>query len=116
MASARIADQGRTGRTGASGSGITYRIALGPQQGRKVFTLQTIPPKHGEHSPISPVGKEAGFSLHAGVTTASHQRNKLERICRYVARPAVSENHLSLTRNGQVRYRLKTRTRTVLPM
>jgi hypothetical protein len=22
---------------------ITYRIAMGPQQGRKVFTLQTIP-------------------------------------------------------------------------
>jgi len=108
MASARIADQGRTGRTGASGSGITYRIALGPQQGRKVFTLQTIPPKHGKHSPLSPVGKEAGFSLHAGVTTAADQRDKLERICRYIARPAVSEKRLSLTHNGQVRYRLKT--------
>jgi hypothetical protein len=26
------------------GSSITYRIAAGPQQGRKVFTLQTLPP------------------------------------------------------------------------
>jgi len=25
------------------GSSITYRIAIGPQQGRKVFTLQTLP-------------------------------------------------------------------------
>ena len=25
------------------GSSITYRIAVGPQQGRKVFTLQTLP-------------------------------------------------------------------------
>jgi hypothetical protein len=25
------------------GHSITYRIALGPQQGRKVFTLQTLP-------------------------------------------------------------------------
>ncbi len=25
------------------GSSITYRIAMGPQQGRKVFTLQTLP-------------------------------------------------------------------------
>ena len=24
------------------GSSITYRIAIGPQQGRKVFTLQTL--------------------------------------------------------------------------
>jgi hypothetical protein len=26
-------------------SSITYRIAVGPQQGRKVFTLQTLPDK-----------------------------------------------------------------------
>jgi hypothetical protein len=25
------------------GSSITHRIAIGPQQGRKVFTLQTLP-------------------------------------------------------------------------
>jgi hypothetical protein len=25
------------------GHSITYRIAVGPQQGRKVFTLQTLP-------------------------------------------------------------------------
>ena len=25
------------------GSSVTYRIAVGPRQGRKVFTLQTIP-------------------------------------------------------------------------
>ena len=33
---------------------------------------------------------------------------KLERLCRYIARPAVSNQRLSLTRNGQVRYQLKT--------
>ena len=27
-----------------SGHSITYRIAIGPQQGRKVFTLQSLPP------------------------------------------------------------------------
>jgi len=36
------------------------------------------------------------------------QRKKLERLCRYVSRPAVSEKRLSLTQNGQVRYELKT--------
>jgi hypothetical protein len=29
------------------GSSITYRIAVGPQQGRKVFTLQTLPACEG---------------------------------------------------------------------
>ncbi len=47
------------------GSSITYRIAIGPQQGRKVFALQTLP---ACDEPFDDgVGKVAGFSLHAGV-------------------------------------------------
>ena len=33
---------------------------------------------------------------------------KVERLCRYIARPAISEKHLSLTSTGKVRYELKT--------
>ena len=53
------------------GRSITYRIALGPQQGRKVFTLQTLPDCESDN-PI--VGKVAGFSLHAGVATRADER------------------------------------------
>jgi len=38
----------------------------------------------------------------------ARQRDKLERLCRYISRPAVSEKRLALTANGQVRYELKT--------
>jgi len=48
---------------------ITYRIAVGPQQGRKVFTLQTIPSWEDDDYGGNQVGKIAGFSLHAGVAT-----------------------------------------------
>jgi hypothetical protein len=48
------------------GSSITYRIAVGPQQSRKVFTLQTLP-DCGDDPVVSTVGKVAGFSLHAAV-------------------------------------------------
>ena len=89
------------------GSSITYRIAMGPQQGRKVFTLQTLPDESDSLS-SSPVAETAGFSLHAGVATKVHERDKLERLCRYITRPAISMKRLSLTRNGQVRYELKT--------
>lgn len=89
------------------GHSITYRIAVGPQQGRKVFTLQTLLPRETDDR-FSQVAKAGGFSLHAGVATGAHQRKKLERICRYVARPAVSEKRLALTRDGRVRYELKT--------
>ena len=54
------------------------------------------------------VAKLAGFSLHAGVAAKAHQRDKVERLCRYIARPAVSEKRLSLATTGKVRYELKT--------
>ena len=46
------------------GSSITYRIAMGPQAGRKVFTLQTLPASNEPFDDL--LGKVAGFSLHAG--------------------------------------------------
>ncbi len=36
------------------------------------------------------------------------ERDKLERLCRYISRPAVSEKRLSLTSAGNIRYQLKT--------
>jgi hypothetical protein len=89
------------------GSSITYRLAMGPQQGRKVFTLQPLP-DCGNDPFAATLGKAAGFSLHAGVAARANERDKLERLCRYIARPAVSTQRLSMTRNGQVRYELKT--------
>ncbi len=86
------------------GHSITYRIAVGPQQGRKVFTLQTLPPDEDDSVGSDRVAKEAGFSLHAGVATEAHQRDKLERLCRYVTRPAVSEKRLAIASNGNIRY------------
>ena len=38
----------------------------------------------------------------------ARERDTLERLCRYITRPAVSEQRLSLTPNGNDRYRLKT--------
>jgi hypothetical protein len=81
---------------------------VGPQQGRKVFTLQTLPDCRPDKPLAHTVGKVAGFSLHAGVATRAHERDKLERLCRYIARPAVSTKRLSLTRHGKLRYELKT--------
>jgi len=86
------------------GSSITYRIAVGSQQGRKVLTLQTLPDLETD-SPLSClVGEAAGFSLHAGVATKANERAKLERLCRYITRPPVSTKRLSMTRNGRIRY------------
>ena len=89
------------------GCSVSYRIAVRPQQGRKVFTLQTLPAVV-EDDRYAQVAKEAGFSLHAGVAAPASERDKLERLCRYISRPAVSEKRLSLTSAGNIRYQLKT--------
>ena len=86
---------------------LSYRIAVGLQQGKKVSTLQTLPMK--EEGNYSQLAKTIGFSLHAGVFADSHQTNKLEKLCRYIARLAISEQRLSQTDSGKVRYELKTR-------
>jgi hypothetical protein len=46
--------------------------------------------------------------LHVGIEVEAEQREKLERLARYVSRPPVSVERLDLTAQGQVRYRLKT--------
>ena len=90
---------------------VSYRIALGPQQGQKVFTLQTLPASSdGEYGQLANI---SGFSLHAATSCREISANalepdKLERLCRYISRPAISEQRLSMTQHGQVRYELET--------
>ena len=45
---------------------------------------------------------------HAGVNCEGHQKDKRERLCRYIARPAVAVPRLSLSSTGKVLYTLKT--------
>ncbi len=89
------------------GHSITYRVAVGPRAGQKVFALQTVPAR-ADAEPRQGVAQYAGFSLHAGTAVAGEEREKLERLARYVTRPPVAVERLTLTLQGQVRYRLKT--------
>lgn len=90
------------------GASITYRLAFGPNAGRKALTLQTVPVKTEQRRGDDLVAKQAGFSLHAGIACKSNQRKKLERLCRYITRPAIAERRLSLANNGNVVIALKT--------
>jgi hypothetical protein len=91
----------------ANAAPITYGIALGTHRGQKAFTLQTLSPR-GEDRGGERVAQANGFSLHAGVTTEAGERGKLEPLYRYVSRPAVAIERLSLTAQGHVRYALKS--------
>ena len=71
-----------------------------------MFTLQTLPAE--PDAPRPEVAESSGFSLHAGIAAKASQRDKIERLARYVSRPPVATERLSLTRGGNVRYALKT--------
>jgi hypothetical protein len=90
------------------GSSISYRVAVGPQQGQKAFMIRTIRPLDRSDPGLERLAKTNGFSLHAGVSCEGHERNKRERLCRYIARPAVAVPPLSLSSTGRVVYTLKT--------
>jgi hypothetical protein len=77
--------------------------------GTKVLTLRTVPSQAlpTEQRCVS----EQGFSLHAEVRCAINQRKKLEHLCRYITRPAIANERLTLNRAGQVVLTLKTHYR-----
>ncbi|MFZ9336622.1 MAG: transposase [Burkholderiaceae bacterium] len=52
-----------------------------------------------------------GFSLHANTWVAPRDRDRLEALCRYAARPAVSESRLAELPDGRIGYALKRRYR-----
>lgn len=48
-----------------------------------------------------------GFSLHAGVYCAPWERDKLEKVARYIARPAVTGEQRRFSSTGDIIYKLK---------
>jgi len=65
----------------------TYRFTVGPNKGKKAFQLKTVP-ETDHNSQTRLVATHSGFSLHAGVAMAGTERDKIEKLCRYIARPA----------------------------
>jgi hypothetical protein len=80
---------------------VTYRIAFGPRAGQKVLTLRGAMPR--EDAARQPLCADIdGFSLHAAVRVEAHDRKRLEQLCRYTTRPALSDERVQLNAAGQV--------------
>ena len=91
-------------------------ISAASVKGRGVLTPQSRPPalrlgaRREVNKPFVPGAlccDYEGFSLHAQVLVPQGQRDRLEHLCRYVARPAIATERLSLAPNGRVIYRLR---------
>jgi len=92
------------------------RTASGPDAGApwrrvgdRVDPQDTDADPDPEASPRTP--QHGGMSLHAEVAVPARDRCRLERLCRYVARPPLANDRLEERPDGQLSLRLKTRWR-----
>ena len=70
------------------------------------MTSRTVPVQP-EPFPSTLLARQPGFSLHAATVCEAAQRDKLEKLCRHIARPAIANERLSTNDRGQVIYRFK---------
>ncbi len=86
---------------------LSSSIQLKNNQGKKIDKLGQYfnpgwQPKEGERCAY-----DEGFSLHANTSIRAHDREKLENICRYIARPALYNQRLDSDEKGNVILQLK---------
>jgi hypothetical protein len=89
---------------------VSGRIATGPRRGRRVTTLgdrvevENIELEEDGNARCATV---SGVSLYAEVCVPARDRMRLERLSRYVGRPPLALERLSLLPDGRLLYRLK---------
>ncbi len=95
---------------------IRSRIATGPEAGepwrRLGDRVEAVEEDEAGVEPRAAVPprcvRQGGMSLHADVVVPARDRQRLERLCRYVARPPLALVRLEATPDGRLAYRLKT--------
>jgi hypothetical protein len=91
---------------------IRLRIATGPRAGQAVLRygdqidVEQFPATRAQR--CASIG---GISLHANVAVPARDRARLERLCRYAARPPIATERLSRLDDGRLLYELKHRWR-----
>jgi hypothetical protein len=93
---------------GISHASVHGRIALGYRAGSRVRRLGEEPDAPWVVSNAPRHAQLDGFDLHANIAVPARHRSRLEQLCRYLLRPAVSQDRLQLLGDGRVLLALKT--------
>ena len=97
-----------------SAASLQSRIATGVHRGERWRRLgDRVEPQENLVSDTDPeasalVPQHRGMSLHADVAVPARDRRRLERLCRYVARPPLAGERLEALPDGRLAVRLKT--------
>jgi hypothetical protein len=91
---------------------VRSRIAMGDRAGLGVLRIgKLVDPEEGAFVAGRRCAVIDGVSLHANVAVPEGDRRRLEKLCRYIARPPVSTERLSELPDGRLLYRLKRKWR-----
>jgi hypothetical protein len=93
---------------GLASAAVQGRVALGPRAGAPVERLGADPDAPRVESVRPLQARRDGFDLHAGVTVPGVERERLEQLCRYLLRPPIAQERLTLRPDGTVLVTLKT--------
>ncbi|MFN8543379.1 MAG: transposase [Candidatus Binatia bacterium] len=92
---------------GLASAAVQGRIALGPRAGARPECLGADPDAPWVESSRPLQARCGGFDLHAGVTVPGEDRERLEQLCRYLLRPPIAQERLTLGPDGTVLVTLK---------
>ena len=87
------------------GASVGDRQLLGADPGQRtrkiVHPVRELPP------PNEALADVGGVNIHAGAAIDGRDRRRLERLCRYVARPPISQERLARHHDGRLRRNLE---------
>ncbi len=91
---------------------VRSRIAMGERAGLGVLRIgDLVDPEEAAFVTSARCAMIDGVSLHANVSVPARDRRRLEKLCRYIARPPVSTERLTKLTDGRLLYRLKRKWR-----
>jgi hypothetical protein len=96
---------------------VLQQVGLGPERGRPVVKLRTSLAAHlaSARERLERGGllcaNVDGFDLHGRVAVSASQRQRLEELVRYCARPPLANDRLERLSDGRYRLKLKSRWR-----
>jgi hypothetical protein len=94
---------------GIYSSSIMHRVATGPRAGMKVRKMGDFcEPIWDDHLLGQCTARLDGFSLHGSEVIPAWDRKRLERLLRYIFRPPIPNERLSILNDGTIKLELKT--------
>jgi hypothetical protein len=96
----------------AQAASVGNRIAFGENAGKPIRRLRSSNSSWPDEDELE-VSSTAcvtsgGYSVHAATAVKDHERERLERLVRYMARPAIADERITITDRDEIRLRLKT--------